>query len=78
VIISGFISRPEALEELQEPLYDSKQLKLDKEYICNKLEIDDSELDSFLHLPKVEHSEYPSIDSTFNFFMRMYNSVRKK
>lgn len=78
VIISGFISRPEALEQLQQPLYDSKQLKLDKEYICNKLEIVESDLDSFLHLPKVEHTEYPSIDSTFNFFMRMYNSVRKK
>lgn len=78
VIVSGFTSRVEALEQLQEGLYDSKQLKLDKEYICNKLEIDDSELDSFLQLPKVDHSEYPSIDSTFNFFMRMYYSMRKK
>lgn len=78
LIMSGFIKREDALKVLDEPLYDNYLLKLDKEYICNKLEIDEKELNSYLNSPKVDHSDYPSIDSLFNFLMKVYYSIRKK
>lgn len=59
-IISGLISREQALEQLKEPLYDAHTLTLDKEYICNKMEIDEKELDLFIKSPKVNFTKYPS------------------
>lgn len=78
LIISGFMNKEDALKELCEPLYEEDRLILDKEYICNKLEISENDLDSFMKLPKISHSDYPSIDSLFNYFMKVYNAVRKK
>lgn len=78
LIISGFITREKAIEELKYPLYDDHTLKLDIEYICNKLEINLNELDSFMRMPKVEFSEYPSNNTLTNFIVRLRNYYKYK
>lgn len=78
MILTGFLSRTEALKILDEPLYNSHLLKLDKEYICNKLEISEEEFNSFISLKKNNHSEYPSNEHIINFMLKIYNSIKIK
>jgi len=77
MIITGFITRENALDILKEPLYDDNQLKLDKEYICNKLEISLEELNDFLHLPKIPHTFYASGDRLFKLVLKIRNFIIK-
>lgn len=71
-ILSGLISREQALRELNQPLYDAHTLALDKEYICNKLEIEENDLDLFMKSPRVDFTQYPSAYT----ITRLVNFVR--
>jgi N-acetyl sugar amidotransferase len=48
LIVSGQLSREEAMAELQHPLYDATELEADKEYFCKKLQISREEFDKIL------------------------------
>jgi hypothetical protein len=76
LMVSKFITREESLIKLNEPLYDDFQINMDKEYICNKLEISLNELELFLTNPKTEHSVYPSNKLIFDLLMYVYNKFR--
>lgn len=78
MILTGFLSRTAALKILEEPLYDAHLLKLDKEYICNKLEISENEFNSFIKSEKVDHSDYPSSEYFINFLLKIYNIIKIK
>lgn len=54
LIVSGEITRDEALTELEKPLYPSDQFEEDKRFILVKLGISDDEFKSLLHAPKNE------------------------
>lgn len=57
-IMSGQISRDEALNELNKPLYDEKELKRDKEYVLKKLGWSESEFKEIMELPIKRHDDY--------------------
>jgi N-acetyl sugar amidotransferase len=76
LIISRFITREDAIKQLNEPLYDDFLINIDKQYICNKLEISEEQLDAYLNINKVEHSAYPSNEFIFNILMKVYNKMR--
>lgn len=76
LIISGFITREQALEQLKKPLYDEDSLRVDIEYICNKLEISLEDLNSFMEMPKIEHSAYPSVAFITNLIMRIRDYLK--
>lgn len=67
LVVSGQLSREEALTQMQEPLYDPRQLQEDKEYVAKKLGIPLKELDQILALPGRSHGEFPSSDWLFRF-----------
>jgi len=58
MILSGQISRNDALEKLQKPLYAKQELTEDKEYVAKKLKISVAELEQLTHAPGVSYKEY--------------------
>jgi aminotransferase len=72
-ILSGQITREEALEELSVPLYEDVELQSDKEYIAKKLLISVKELDSLINSVGNPHTDYKNWDTRF----RMMKWVQK-
>ncbi len=60
LILTGQMTRDEALEKLKEPLYDEASIVHDMEFVANKLGITVDELNSFMALPKKTYRDYKS------------------
>ena len=68
LICSGQISREEAIKELELPIYDENQLKLDKEFVLKKLDLNESEFQTILSAPVVPHSTFKTEKSIFQHY----------
>lgn len=73
LIVAGFMTREEALEELKKPLYDPKELLEDKKFIAKKLRLSDEEFEKILNAPKHDFSEFKS---HYKFRMRLVKIAR--
>lgn len=60
LIVSNQITKEQALQELEKPLYDPKELQADIEYIVKKLGITLEEWNTIMALPKKTYLDYPS------------------
>jgi N-acetyl sugar amidotransferase len=58
LIMAGFLTRQEALEELKKPTYPLDVQQSDKEYIIKKWEISKEEFDRIMKLPPVPHENF--------------------
>lgn len=67
LICSGIITREQALEELNQPLYDNDKLKIDLKYLCNKFEITKEYLSEIMNIPVKEFKDYPSYEKSYLF-----------
>jgi N-acetyl sugar amidotransferase len=77
MVLAGSISREQALEALKEPLYDPKQLELDKEYTAKKLGISKDEFQALIDAPNHNHEEYPSNASLFDLKSRFRSTLHR-
>jgi N-acetyl sugar amidotransferase len=60
LILTGQMTREEALERLKQPPYDEATIGHDIEFVANKLGIRVEELNSYLELPKKTYRDYRS------------------
>lgn len=60
LILTGQMTREEALEKLKQPAYDESTIAHDTEFVANKLGIMVDELNGFMHLPKKTYRDYRS------------------
>jgi len=60
LILTGQMTREEALEKLKQPTYDESTIAYDLEYVSNKLRISVPELMSYMDLPKKTYLDYKS------------------
>lgn len=58
LIVSGQITREQALEEIKEPLYDPMQLQDDREYFIKKLGFSEAEWDQIMKMPPKDEHDY--------------------
>ena len=65
LIASDSISRREALEILDQPLYDEIELVRDRQYLCRKLRIDENEFDDFLTREIHHYSDFDNWDKQY-------------
>lgn len=70
MILSGQITRDEALRDLAEPLYDTKQLEADRAYFDKKLRLEPGELDQLLEAPLRSYRDFKNQD-------RMYAALKR-
>jgi N-acetyl sugar amidotransferase len=60
LIMSGQMSKDEALQDLRKPPFDQQQLARDRQFILKKLGKDDAWFEMYLKAPVHGHLEYPS------------------
>lgn len=70
LIVSGQMTRDEAIIKLLEPLYEPQELEVDIDYFCKKMRITNKQFNEFINAPKHYHTELP----TWN---RRYQKVKK-
>ena len=58
MIVSGQISREEAMKELQEPMYDESMMIEYIMFIKKKLHISDDEFNEIMSAPTHEHEDF--------------------
>jgi len=77
-ILSGQITREEALKELKEPLYDKMELKRDTQYIIKKLGISEEEFYLYMKAPKREQTDFPSDLVLYNVVKKIQRILEKR
>lgn len=65
LIVSGQMTREQAITELEKPLYDDRELREDKEYIAKKLGVSNSEFESILNCPKHHYSDFDNMEKKY-------------
>jgi len=73
LIVSGQMTRDEALAEAQSPLYDPVQLVQDREYFIKKLGFTQNEWDDIMNTPPKTENDY----KTQRKLMRLFNRCMK-
>ena len=65
LIVSGQMTREEALEKLKEPLYSENDIEKDIDYFCEKMEISKTEFSEIMNKPKRYFGDYESDETSF-------------
>jgi hypothetical protein len=65
LIVSRGITRERALELLSEPLYDEDELRRDRQYVCRKLRISESEFDNLMKRPIHHYTDFANWDKQY-------------
>lgn len=76
LVVSGQISRSDALEALQVPLYDPKLLVEDKIFIAKKLGISVSEFEDLVDQPVQHFSEFPNHQRKRRLAVLLYRTAK--
>lgn len=65
LILTGQMSREDALNQLKLPAYDSEEIKHEFEFVANKLGISKEELQTYFNMPKKTHLDYKSQENIY-------------
>jgi len=66
LILTGQMTRGDALEKLKDPAYDPEMIEHDFEYVATKLGISVNDLQKLMDLPKQTYKDYKSQQSIYN------------
>ncbi len=77
LIVSGEITREEALREMEKTLYTNDQIKKDRDYIIKKLDLTIEEFNHIMLAPNRSHSDYPSGVRTQIFINNAIKNFKK-
>ena len=77
LIVSGQLTRAEALEMLLEPLYEQSELQIDIEYFCKKLRISRSEFNGLMELPTHHYTDFPNWDSRYRLLKKVQSIIER-
>ena len=77
LIVSGQMTRDEALEKLKEPLYDKGELEIDINFLCKKLRISREQFDEFLKPPGRYYSDYKNWDRLYKITKFIQKKIQK-
>ena len=75
LILTGQMTREEALENLSKPTYDSETIAQDFEYIATKLGISVEELQSYMDAPNKTYKDYKSQESIYNMGAKVMRAL---
>lgn len=78
LILSGQITREEALEQLRENAYEPQLLRQDFEYVTDKLKLTDESFRQLMELPNKSYKDYPNKERSIYLLKRFVNYLRSK
>ncbi len=76
LICSGQITREEALKELEQPLYDERTMKEEKEFILKKFGLTEAEFDRIMQEPVRKHTEFKTDREYWNRWFSLIRLVK--
>lgn len=71
LIVSGQMTREQALAKLAEPLYDPQELEIDIAYFCKKLRITRGQFDEFMKAPSHHYSDFATWEGRYRALKRV-------
>jgi aminotransferase len=71
LIVSGQITRDEALQKLKEPLYEPDELERDISFFCKKLQITRETFNELMNAPVHEYSDFPSFQNRYKLLKKI-------
>lgn len=77
LIVTGQMTREEALKELAEPMYDQQYMELVKDLLCKNMGLTREELDKLIKAPGHQHSEYKT-EKLYPCLKKIYRMTIKK
>lgn len=77
LIVSGQLTRAEALVQLAAPLYQESDLEIDISYFCKKLQISREEFNQLLARPNRHYSEFPNWDRRYKLLKKVQAYVMR-
>lgn len=75
LILTGQMTRDEALKQLEKPAYDPTTIQQEFEYIATKLGISEDELNHYFTMPKKFYRDYKNQEKIFNAGARVLKAV---
>ena len=75
LILTGQMTREEALERLKEPAYDPETIHDEFKYIAAKLDITEDELRSYLNAPNKSYKDYKNQEGLFILGARILQAI---
>lgn len=72
LILTGQMTREEALAKLKQPALSDDQVRQEFEYIATKLGITSAELQSYMDMPIKSHRDYPNQEWFFNLGAKIF------
>jgi N-acetyl sugar amidotransferase len=77
LICAGQMTREEALLELEQPLYNAKELQSDIEYVIKKFGLTQAEFDEIMRLPVRKHQDFKSDRNLKEGYMNLLRKTEK-
>lgn len=77
LILSGILTREQALEKLNEPLYHDLELAEDKGFVAEKLGISVAELDKYVDEPGRHYTDFANWDSRYAVMKKLQGFIAK-
>ena len=71
LICAGQLTREDALKELEQPLYNEKDLEADKEYVLKKLTLSAKEFEKIMNLPISKHTDFKTDKHLKEAYMKL-------
>jgi hypothetical protein len=80
LIFSGQLTKAEAMQELNKPMYPEELFKTDYDFVLKKLGFTDQEFKNYIDTPPVHHNQYESGISIFDEIpiFKMLKKIIKK
>ena len=77
LVVSGQLTREQALEKLVEPLYDPTELEIDISYFCKKMQISREQFDELMQAPIHSYLDFPNWDGRYNMLKLLQVAFEK-
>lgn len=78
LILSGQLSREEALKEIEKPGYDGTLLRQDKEFVMKKFGLTAESFENLMTLPVKSYKDYPNSYKSVKLLKKIVNFLREK
>jgi hypothetical protein len=78
LILTGQMTREDALKQLEKPAYDPETIEQDFEYIATKLGISDEELQGYMDAPNKTYKDYKSQEGIYNLGAKVMRLMGKE
>lgn len=76
LIMSGQMTREDAMKDLAKPPFDEQQLQRDRQFILKKFGKDDAWLDAYVKSPSHDHLDYPSELPRWNAWLAKWDKLK--